>query len=108
MANQHTFDRTTLRAHGGPCDGETYGLPWPCWGTPEMGHPGTPILWNPSMPVAEGGIPFRARFGVERDGVNLLAEGSFPRSEERRVGTEYVSQCRYRWSPFHNTQTKDT
>src|SRR3546814_2074275 len=43
-----------------------------------MGHPGTPILWNPSMPVAEGGIPFRARFGVERDGVNLLAEGSFP------------------------------
>src|SRR3546814_2554400 len=74
MANQHTFDRTTLRAHGGPFDGETYGLPWPCWGTPEMGHPGTPILWNPSMPVAEGGIPFRARFGVERDGVNLLAE----------------------------------
>src|SRR3546814_16735731 len=40
MANQHTFDRTTLRAHGGPCDGETYGLPWPCWGTPEMGQIG--------------------------------------------------------------------
>src|SRR3546814_779761 len=86
MANQHTFDRTTLRAHGGPCDGETYGLPWPCWGTPEMGHPGTPILWNPSMPVAEGGIPFRARFGVERDGVNLLAEGSFPPGSEIEDG----------------------
>src|SRR3546814_6787637 len=44
MANQHTFDTTTLRANGGPCDGEYYGLPWPCWGTPEMKHPGTPLL----------------------------------------------------------------
>src|SRR3546814_20753021 len=25
--------------------------------------------------------------------------GSFPRSEERRVGKECVSTCRYRWSP---------
>ena len=32
MANQHTFDRTTLRAVGGPADGDTYGMPWPCWG----------------------------------------------------------------------------
>src|SRR3546814_20413615 len=24
-----------------------------------------------------------------------------PRSEERRVGKECVSTCRYRWSPFH-------
>src|SRR3546814_12613058 len=23
------------------------------------------------------------------------------RSEERRVGKEYVSTCRYRWSPYH-------
>jgi len=35
MANQHTFDGTTLRANGGPCDGEYYGLPWPCYGTAE-------------------------------------------------------------------------
>ena len=34
MANQHTFDRTTLQAVGGPNDGEYYGMPWPCWGTP--------------------------------------------------------------------------
>ena len=33
MANQHTFDKTTLKANGGPCDGDYYGLPWPCWGT---------------------------------------------------------------------------
>ncbi len=76
MANQHTFDRTTLQAVGGPCDGEYYGLPWPCWGTPEMDHPGTPVLYDTSKPVAKGGLTFRARFGVEKDGVNLLAEGA--------------------------------
>ena len=79
MANQHTFDRTTLRARGGPADGDFYGLPWPTWGTPEMKHPGTPNLYNPSIPVAEGGLNFRARFGVKAPdkwgGGNLLAEG---------------------------------
>jgi formate dehydrogenase major subunit len=78
MANQHTFDRTSLQAIGGPVDGEYYGLPWPCWGNPELGHPGTPVLYDTSKPVAEGGLCFRARFGVERDGQNLLAEGSYP------------------------------
>ncbi|MEQ9609413.1 MAG: formate dehydrogenase subunit alpha [Kiloniellaceae bacterium] len=77
MENQHTFDKTTLLARGGPADGDYYGLPWPCWGTPEMNHPGTPILYDTSKPVAEGGLCFRARFGVERDGDNLLAEGSY-------------------------------
>ncbi len=86
MANQHTFDKTTLQARGGPADGEYYGLPWPCWGTPELGHPGTPVLYDPSKPVAEGGLCFRARFGVERDGDNLLAEGSYPVGSEIRDG----------------------
>jgi formate dehydrogenase major subunit len=78
MANQHTFDKTTLRAVGGPCDGDYYGLPWPCWGTAEMKHPGTANLYNTSLPVKDGGLCFRANFGVERDGQNLLAEGSYP------------------------------
>jgi len=82
MKNQATFDRTTLLARGGPNDGDYYGLPWPCWGTPEMGHPGTPVLYDTSKPVAEGGLNFRARFGVERDGTTLLAEGSFPVGNE--------------------------
>ena len=86
MENQHTFDKTTLQAVGGPCDGEYYGLPWPSWGTPEMGHPGTPILYDPSKPVGEGGLTFRARFGVERDGDNLLAEGSFSEGSEIEDG----------------------
>jgi formate dehydrogenase major subunit len=63
-------------------DGEYYGMPWPCWGTPEFKHPGTPVLYDTSKRVAEGGLAFRARFGVERDGVNLLAEGSYPVGSE--------------------------
>ncbi len=86
MANQYTFDKTTLQARGGPVDGEYYGLPWPSWGTAEMGHPGTPNLYDTSKPVAEGGLCFRARFGVERNGVNLLAEGSWPVGSEIEDG----------------------
>ncbi len=60
MENWHTFDIDTLQAKGGACDGEYYGMPWPCW-TEE--HPGTPILYDISKPVNEGGLPFRNRFG---------------------------------------------
>jgi len=86
MENQHTFDRTTLRANGGPCDGDYYGLPWPSWGTAEINHPGSPNLYDVSKPVAEGGMGFRARFGVERDGDNLLAEGVYPVGSEIEDG----------------------
>ena len=86
LENKHTFNTTTLRAEGGPCDGEYYGLPWPCWGTPEMKHPGTHILYDTSKPVAEGGLCFRARFGVERNGETLLAEGSYPVGSEIEDG----------------------
>jgi formate dehydrogenase major subunit len=86
MANKHTFNTTTLKAEGGPADGEYYGLPWPCWGTPEMGHPGTPVLYDTSKTVAEGGLCFRARFGVEHEGNNILAENSWPKGSEIRDG----------------------
>ena len=76
--NWHTFSFENLRAQGGPADGDYYGLPWPCWGTPEFRHPGSPNLYDTSVPVMEGGMGFRARFGIERNGVNLLAEGSAP------------------------------
>ena len=67
MENQKDFDLVTLRATEGTVQGgDIYGLPWPCWGTPEFKHPGTPVLYNTSMPVKEGGGTFRARFGVER------------------------------------------
>jgi formate dehydrogenase major subunit len=86
MENQHTFDRTTLQAIGGPADGDYYGMPWPSWGTPEMKHPGTPNLYDMSKRVSEGGLTFRARFGVERDGDNLLAEGVYSEGSEIQDG----------------------
>jgi formate dehydrogenase major subunit len=80
MKNQHKFDLVTLRA---PKDdpevgGDYYGLPWPCWGKPEIRHPGTHILYNTNLHVKDGGGCFRARFGVERNGQTLLAENSYP------------------------------
>jgi len=84
--NWHTFDTTTLMAKGGPCDGEYFGLPWPCWGNEQSGHPGTPLLYDLSKPVAKGGLPFRARFGVERDGISLLAEDSWSEGSEIKNG----------------------
>ena len=87
MKNMHTFDVKTLRAKGGPCDGEYYGLPWPCYGTPEMKHPGSPNLYDTSKHVMDGGGNFRANFGVEKDGVNLLAEdGSYSKGAELTTG----------------------
>ncbi|MCP4074125.1 MAG: molybdopterin-dependent oxidoreductase [Hyphomicrobiales bacterium] len=90
MANQHTFDKTTLQAKGGPADGEYYGLPWPCWGTADIKHPGTPNLYDPSKPVAEGGLCFRNRFGLKSPekwgSENLLADGSYPVDSEIKDG----------------------
>ena len=92
MANQHTSTEPRCSAIGGPADGDYYGLPWPCWGTPEMKHPGTPNLYDMSKPVAEGGLTFRARFGVEREGDNLLAEGVVPGGSEIRTVSR-VHRC---------------
>jgi formate dehydrogenase major subunit len=86
MANQKDFDLVTMRAKDGPCKGDYYGLPWPCWGKPELRHPGTPLLYNTNLPVMEGGGTFRARFGVERNGINLLAEGSYSAGSEIKDG----------------------
>ncbi|MCM2253486.1 MAG: molybdopterin-dependent oxidoreductase, partial [Ramlibacter sp.] len=82
MKNMAAFDVKTLRAKPGVKDkdtgydltGDYFGLPWPCFGTPELKHPGTHVLYNTSLHVMEGGGNFRANFGVERNGVNLLAE----------------------------------
>ena len=86
MANQKDFDLVTMRAKDGPAKGDYYGLPWPCWGKPEVKHPGTPLLYNTNLNVMDGGGTFRARFGVERDGVNLLAEGSYSLGSEIKDG----------------------
>src|SRR5437588_2704153 len=104
MKNQDKFDLVSLRA---PKDlpevgGDYYGLPWPCWGTPELRHPGTHTLYNTNLHVMDGGGTFRARFGVERvvkvkvmengqevekeEKHNLLAEGSYSKDSEIKDG----------------------
>jgi formate dehydrogenase major subunit len=91
---QH-FDVKTLRAKASVKDpatgydiaGDYFGLPWPCYGTPELKHPGSPNLYDTSKHVMDGGGNFRANFGVEREGVNLLAEdGSFSKGSEITTG----------------------
>jgi formate dehydrogenase major subunit len=81
MRNMHLFDVKTLRCKGGKdpltgydLTGDYFGLPWPCYGTPELKHPGSANLYDTTKHVMDGGGCFRANFGVERDGVNLLAE----------------------------------
>jgi len=107
MENKHTFNTTTLRAEGGPADGDYYGLPWPCWGPPEMKHPGTHVLYDPSQPVAQGGLCFRARFGVERNGETLLAEDSYPEGSEIQDGYPEFTFGLLRQLGWHKDLTKD-
>ena len=94
MRNMAVFDPKTLRAKGGidketgyKLDGEYFGLPWPCYGSPELRHPGTPNLYDTSKHVMEGGGNFRANFGVERDGQSLLAgDGSASKGADLQFG----------------------
>ena len=106
MAHQATFDKVTLKAVGGPADGDYYGLPWPCWGTADMalpsgkkGHPGSPNLYDTSKSVADGGLNFRVNWGVTVKGVDndkwakgdaaadsLLAVDSYPVGNELKDG----------------------
>lgn len=94
MRNMHVFDVKTLRAKGGKdaetgydLTGDYFGLPWPCWGNPSLKHPGTANLYDTSLHVMDGGGNFRANFGVERNGVNLLAaDGSHSKGADLTTG----------------------
>jgi len=94
MRNMNVFDVKTLRAKGGvdketgyKLDGDYFGLPWPCYGTPEIKHPGSPNLYMTERSMMDGGGNFRANFGVERDGVSLLAgDGSHSKGAELTTG----------------------
>ena len=95
MRHMNAFDIKTLKCKGTVVDKETgydmtgdyFGLPWPCFGTPELKHPGSPNLYDTSKHVMDGGGNFRANFGVEREGVSLLAaEGSHSLGAEITTG----------------------
>jgi len=81
--NWHMFEEVSI-AGMGPMKGEYYGLPWPCWNET---HSGSPILYNVNKPVNDGGMGFRLNWGVEKDGVSLLAgEGSAPQGSSIAKG----------------------
>src|SRR5512145_79691 len=94
MRNMHVFDVKTLRARGGKdaktgydLTGDYFGLPWPCYGNASLKHPGSPNLYQTSRHVMDGGGNFRANFGVERDGVSLLAgDGSSSKDADITTG----------------------
>ncbi len=95
MRNMHAFDIKSLKCKGQVIDKETgydmtgdyFGLPWPCYGTPELKHPGSPNLYQTDRHVMDGGGNFRANFGVEREGVSLLAsDGSHSLGAEITTG----------------------
>jgi formate dehydrogenase major subunit len=87
MEHQDKFDLVTLRGREGtPVAGDFYGMPWPCWGKADWKHPGSHVLYNTNLHVKDGGGTFRPRFGVERNGVTLLAEGSWSQGSEIQDG----------------------
>src|SRR3546814_16273463 len=47
------------------------------------------------------GRPFLSPAGEAGERATAARNAAANRSEERRVGKECVSTCRYRWSPYH-------
>ncbi|MFZ3323506.1 MAG: formate dehydrogenase subunit alpha [Usitatibacter sp.] len=95
MRNMAAFDPNTLRCTkptidketGYDCNGDYFGLPWPCYGTAAIKHPGSPVLYRTDLKMMDGGGCFRANFGITKDGVSLLAEdGSYPKDSDITVG----------------------
>ena len=110
MRNMNVFDVKTLRAKGGvdketgyKLDGDYFGLPWPCYGTPELKHPGSPNLYDTTQArdgrrrqlprelrrrarrrVAAGGG--RLAFAGRRDHHRLPRVRPHPAEEARLVG----------------------
>src|SRR5690349_21590140 len=89
------FDPKTLRCDETVIDKETgydikgdyFGMPWPCYGKPEIKHPGSPVLSRTDLKMMDGGGCFRANFGISKDGEDLLAtDGSHSKDSEITTG----------------------
>src|SRR3546814_14167795 len=55
------------------------------------------VVAHQPFPGSEPQVAFRSL----RDAVDLIVREPVARSEERRVGKECVSTCKFRWSPHH-------
>src|SRR3546814_19167092 len=62
----------------------------------------------PRSPIPAGEHAFIDGPNAQSDKWLHIAPAVFsPRSEERRVGKECVSPCRYRWSPYHEKKNRN-
>ena len=98
MRNQDKFDLVTLRA---PKDdpevgGDYYGLPWPCWGKPEIRHPGThdPLQHEPAREGRRRHVPRPLRRRAQRRR-RCSPEGSYSRGlgAHRRLSRIHHGRC---------------
>lgn len=104
--NWGVFNTTTLRAEGTDLHDEAYGLPWPCWGTPELKHPGTPILHDMSITAMQGGSSFQAKFGTEYEGISLLAEAIYLKDSTIQTGYDTFSAATLAQQGWWNKLTR--
>merc|ERR1711964_347254 len=63
--------------------------------------------YDTSRSVAEGGLNFRARFGVQRNGQNLLAEGSYSVGSEVKDGYPQFTMAMLKKLGFDKDLTAD-
>src|SRR3546814_17885957 len=69
-----------------------------------------PILFDIATPTGSRYRTAASSASTRRaspSGTRTTASPAPDRSEERRVGKECVSTCRYRWAPDHYTQKKN-
>src|SRR3546814_13531365 len=67
---------------------------------------GTQGFYSHESEVCDGTMNFALYQPPQTRGGNKVPVVTFLRSEERRVGTECVSTCRSRWSPYHQKKTQ--
>src|SRR3546814_3946262 len=67
----------------------------------EIGEPAWRVARQATDQAQQGGAFCQVEWRAQAQVVGTDVEGQGDRSEERRVGKECVSTCRYRWSPYH-------
>src|SRR3546814_18635905 len=72
---------------------------------PPRQAPGRRIYTKPGMKLTASIDCLFWVAGADSDASPSIRATRPPRSEERRVGKECVSTCRYRWSPYHLKKT---
>src|SRR3546814_13441108 len=82
------------------------------FGRISVSHSGLSFAWNDPLHLGaqlteeEESVARSTRAYAQSELMPRILSANSERSEERRVGKECVSTCRYRWSPYHTKQKK--